>query len=84
MEIIAFTVVGIALYFFSDWALNMLEKVHGEPLPQRNLVFLVLIMALALSTFGIIRTLMGASQGPQYDNQEQQSPDSGQQSTETH
>ena len=84
MEIIAFTVVGITLYFFSDWALNMLEKIHGEPLPHRNLVFLILIMALSLSTFGIIRALMHSSQGPQYDNQEQQATDSRNQPAQTH
>jgi hypothetical protein len=84
VEIIAFTVVGIGLYFFSDWALNMLEKVHGQPLPQRNIIFFVLIMTLALSSFSIIRTLMGASQGPQYDNQEQQATDSGDQPSQTH
>jgi hypothetical protein len=84
VEIIAFTVVGITLYFFSDWALNMLEKVHGEPLPQRNLVFLVLIMVLSLSTFGIIRTLMHSSQGPQHDNQEQQATDGRDEPTQAH
>ena len=75
MEIVAFTVAGIILYFFSDWILNMLEKVHGEPLPQRNLVFFVLILVLSLSSFGVIRTLMQSSQGPQDDNQEQQTTD---------
>jgi hypothetical protein len=84
LEIIAFTVVGIGLYFFSDWALNMLEKVHGEPLPQRNIVFFVLIMALALSSFGIIRALLEAGEGPQYDNQEQQATDGGNQTTQPH
>lgn len=81
MEIVAFTVVGIILYFFSDWVLNMLEKVHGEPLPQRNLVFFVLIMALALSSFSVIRTFMQSGQGPQDHNQEQQATDGGNQPT---
>lgn len=84
MEVIAFTVVGIALYFFADWALNMLEKFHGEPLPQRNIVFFVLIMALALSSFSMIRTLLGAAESPQYDNQEQQAPDGGNQPAQPH
>ena len=75
MEIVAFTVAGIILYFFSDWILNMLEKVHGEPLPQRNLVFFVLILVLSLSSFSVIRMLMQSSQGPQDYNQEQQTTD---------
>ena len=79
MEIVAYTVAGIILYFFSDWVLNMLEKVHGEPLPQRNLVFFVLILTLSLSSFGLIRTLMPSGQGPEDHNQEQQATDGGDQ-----
>ena len=75
MEIILFTVVGIALYFFSDWALNTLEKMHGEPLPQRNVVFFVLIMILALSSFSLIRILLAPGEGAQDNYQEQQSTD---------
>ena len=81
MEIIAFTVAGIILYFFSDWVLSMLEKVHGEPLPQRNLIFFVLILTLSLSSFSVIRTLMASSQGAQDYNQEQQASDGGNQPT---
>jgi len=84
LEIIAFTVVGIALYFFSDWALLMLEKVHGEPLPHRNIIFFVLIMTLALSSFSLIRTLAGSAQGPQHNYQEQQATDGGNQPAKSH
>lgn len=77
MEIIAFTLAGIMLYLFSDWALNQLEKAHGEPLPQRNLVFLVLILTLSLSSFSIIRTLLEPAEGTQDDYQEQQATDGG-------
>ena len=72
------------LYFFSDWALTMLEKVHGEPLPQRNLVFFVLIMTLALSSFSLIRTLLEPGQGAQDNYQEQQSTNRGDQPAEPH
>ncbi len=41
MEIVIFTVVGIALYLISGQVLTMLEKLHGDPLPQRNIVFFV-------------------------------------------
>lgn len=72
MEIVAFTLVGIMLYLFCDWALRMMEKAHGEPLPHRNIIFLALIMTLSLSSFSIIRSFMGAGESPQNDNQEQQ------------
>ena len=75
MEIVLFTVVGIALYLFTDRILLLLEKMHGEPLPARNAVFFVLILLLSLSTFGILRNMLGAQQGSQYDHQEQQPAD---------
>ncbi len=85
MEIILYTVVGIALYLISDRLLLMLEKLHGEPLPQRNVLFFVLMMVLSLSTFSILRSLfVPPQQGAQYNNQEQQTPDRGDQSSQPH
>ncbi len=84
MEIVAFTVVGIALYFLCDWALNMLERIHGDTLPQRNLVFFVLILALSLSSFSVIRMLMEPDQGAPGHNQEQQATDRTDQTTQPH
>lgn len=84
MEIILFTGVGIVLYLLCDRLLQLLEKLHGEPLPARNAVFFVLILALSLSTFSLMRVLLPADEGPQHDNQEQQSPYGGDQPTQTH
>jgi hypothetical protein len=75
MDIVVFTLVGIILYLFCDWALRMMEKAHGEPLPQRNIVFLVLIMTLSLLSFSIIRSFMDTGESPQDDYQEQQATD---------
>ena len=82
MEIIAFTVAGIGLYFLCDWVLNMLEKMHGDALPQRNLVFFVLILALSISSFSIIRMLMDTDQGTPDNYQEQQTTSGTDQATE--
>ena len=84
MEIVLFTLVGIALYLITDRLLVALEKMHGEPLPQRNVVFFVLILMLSLASFSILRGFLGAGQGAQYDNQEQQAPDGGDQPAEPH
>jgi hypothetical protein len=73
MDIVLFTLVGIFLYLFCDWALRMMERAHGEPLPYRNIVFLVLILTLSLSSFSIIRSFMDAGESPQDNNEEQQS-----------
>ena len=84
MEILLFTAVGIVLYLVCDRLLVLLETMHGEPLPQRNVVFFVLIMALSLSTFSLLRTWFPASEGAQHNNQEQQSTDGRDQSSQAH
>lgn len=84
MEIVLFTGVGIVLYLVTGQLLSMLEKMHGEPLPQRNIIFFVIIMALALPTFSIMDSLTGADESTQNNDQEQQAPDGGNQAAETH
>ena len=84
MEIILFTVVGIALYLVTGQLLAVLEKMHGDPLPQRNIVFFVIILALSLPTFSMLRTLLGEGESAQHDYQEQQPTDGGNQSPEPH
>ena len=84
MEIIVFTVVGIALYVLSDQLLSAFEKLHGEPLPQRNIVFFVLILVLSVSAFSLLRNFFSTGEGAQNDYEEQQAADGRDESTETH
>ena len=84
MEIVLFTGVGMALYLVTSQLLNMLERMHGDPLPQRNIIFFVIIIALSLPTFSVMRSLTGADEGPQNNNQEQQATDGGNKAAETH
>jgi hypothetical protein len=51
MELVLFTVCGIALYFGADAALNFIESLHGDPIPHRNIVFFFIIMVMALVLF---------------------------------
>lgn len=60
MEIVLFTIVGVALYFAADWALRTLERMHGAPLPYRNIVYFVIILVLALASFTFLQNI-----GPQ-------------------
>jgi len=61
MQIVLFTVVAAGLYFFTDWALRLIEQRRGEPLPNRNLVFFIIILVAAIVSFQIIqRILQGA------------------------
>lgn len=55
MEILYFTIAGIALYLAADWALNMIERWLGYPLPYRSVVFGLILMVLALVTFAVLR-----------------------------
>jgi TRAP-type C4-dicarboxylate transport system permease small subunit len=60
LEIVLFTIVGVALYFAADWALRTLERMHGAPLPYRNIVYFVIILVLALASFTLLQNI-----GPQ-------------------
>lgn len=84
MEIVLFTVIGIALYLISNQLLLLLEKLNGNPLPQRSIVFFVIIITLALPTFSIMRSLVGGDEGTQNDYQEQQATDGRDQPAQTH
>ena len=75
MEIIVYTIVGIGLYLICDRLLIAMEKIHGEPLPQRNIVFFVLILTLSLSTFGVLRLVLFPGESAQDNYQEQQAAD---------
>ena len=50
MEYLYYTLIGIGLYFFSDWLLDRLENVYGGRFKYRSLVFFVIIAILALIT----------------------------------
>lgn len=84
MEIVIFTAVGIALYLISDRLLTALEKLHGEPLPQRNIIFFVLILVLSLSTFSVLNGYFGGDEGPQDNDKKQQAADGGNQPAQSH
>lgn len=59
MQYIYYTVAAITLYFLSDFILVKIEKARGEPFgSQRSLIFLIIIMVLAVSTFKAIELLV--------------------------
>ena len=57
MEIIYYTLVGLGLYFLSDWILNQIEIRRGERFEQRSLIFFGIALVLALIAFRLIRYL---------------------------
>ena len=59
MQYIYYTVAAIVLYFGSDWILGRIEKARDKPFAeQRSLVFLIIIMVLAVSSFKLIEWLV--------------------------
>jgi predicted PurR-regulated permease PerM len=57
MEIIYFTVAALLLYWFADYILNTIEIKLEKRLPNRSLIFFVIIAILAVVSFGIIEIL---------------------------
>ncbi|MCP4187625.1 MAG: hypothetical protein GY763_08505 [Gammaproteobacteria bacterium] len=57
MQFVYFTITAVLLYVFSDWLLRQIEAKRGKPLPNRSLVFLVIIMVLAVGSFKVIELL---------------------------
>ena len=58
MELIAFTLAGIVLYFFSDWLLDRIEQARGARFENRSIIFFAIILVLALVSFQVISRLM--------------------------
>jgi len=60
MEILAFTANAIIIYLLTDWIIRTIEKKRGEALKQRQAVFLVVILVLALISFRALRLVFAA------------------------
>jgi hypothetical protein len=61
MEIIYFTLVAVILYVGADWILNRIEAAAGQRLKYRNIVFFVMLLTMALSSFALINHFTGQS-----------------------
>ncbi len=60
MEIVWFTLVGIGLYFFSDWLLDRIESARGKRFENRSIIFFVIILVFAIASFQLIGYLQSA------------------------
>ena len=58
MEFVYYTLAGVLLYFVSDWIVLRIEAACGARLEQRSLIFFVIILILALSSFKAIELLL--------------------------
>jgi len=58
-DLILFSLNAILVYLLSDWILRAIERKRGAVIKQRQIVFFVIFLALALVSFSLLRNLLG-------------------------
>jgi len=61
LEIVLFTLNAVVIYFVADWIVRMIETRRGVVLKQRQAVFFVIFLVLALVTFQILQSALSGS-----------------------
>jgi len=57
-ELILFTLNAIVVYLLADWLVRMIEKHRGGVMKQRSVVFFIIFLVLALSSFQFLQYLL--------------------------
>jgi hypothetical protein len=57
MEILIFTLNGVVIYLLADWVIRLVEQKRGEVLKNRQIIFFVVFLSLALLSFNVIQQL---------------------------
>ena len=58
-ELILFSLNAIVIYLVSDWLVRLIEQRKGRILKNRQVVFFVIFLVLAMTSFQILRNLLG-------------------------
>lgn len=58
-ELVLFTLNAIVIYLIADRIVRLIERRHGAVLKQRQVLFFVIFLLLALVTFRLLRVLTG-------------------------
>ena len=61
MEIVYFTLVAALLYLVSNWIVDRLEIAAGRRFEYRSILFFVILLTLAMTSFYFIRLYTGNS-----------------------
>jgi hypothetical protein len=61
MSMVYFTIVAIILYVTADWLLDRVEVAAGRRLKNRSLIFFVILMTLAVTSFSLIQHYTGGA-----------------------
>jgi len=59
MEIVYFTIAAIFLYVGADWILKRIESAAGRRFEYRSIIFFVVLLVMALTSFALIRHFAG-------------------------
>ena len=54
-ELLIFSLNAIVIYFFSDWLVKFIEQKRGQAFKQRQVVFFVIFLGLALLSFRLLQ-----------------------------
>jgi DMSO/TMAO reductase YedYZ heme-binding membrane subunit len=60
MAAVYYTLAGVVLYLLADRSLRLIEARVGRIFEHRAIIFFVLLLAMALVTFAVIRRLVPA------------------------
>ena len=58
-QLIVFTLNAIVIYVLADYLVKVIEKRRGTLLKQRQVVFFLIFLILALLSFSALRALLG-------------------------
>jgi len=57
-DLFLFTLNAIVIYLVSDWLVRLIEKRRGAALKQRQIIFFIIFLSLALISFRFLKTLL--------------------------
>jgi len=58
MEIVVFTLNAIVVYLVADWIIRAMERKKGSAIKNRQVIFFVIFLSLALISFNVMKTLL--------------------------
>jgi hypothetical protein len=59
-DLVLFTLNAIVVYLVSDWLVRLIEKRRGGVMKQRQIIFFVIFLGLALISFRFLKILLEA------------------------
>jgi predicted PurR-regulated permease PerM len=58
-DLILFTLNAIVIYLVADWLVRLIEKRRGGTIKQRQIIFFIIFLSLALISFRLLKSLLG-------------------------